>query len=91
MVLAATLTREADAIERNDQVAENSASGRFTGPVVQAATVHGGVHIGNAEPVRSYYLTRVESFAPRSLIGRDDELAELARFCTSPDTAGAYA
>ncbi|MET8853404.1 hypothetical protein [Amycolatopsis sp. NPDC004625] len=72
-------------------MAQNSASGRFTGPVIQAATVHGGVHIGNGEPARSYYLSRVESFAPRHLVDRDDELAELARFCTSPATAGTYA
>ncbi|MDQ7805409.1 hypothetical protein Q5425_16805 [Amycolatopsis sp. A133] len=70
---------------------ENSASGRFTGPVVQIGTVRGAVHAGGSGPVRSYYLTRVESFAPRCLVGRDEELAELARFCTDPGTGGAYA
>ncbi|GLY38246.1 hypothetical protein Amsp01_042700 [Amycolatopsis sp. NBRC 101858] len=66
----------------------NSASGKVTGPAIQAATVH-GVHVGNGEPPRSYYLTRIESFTPRCLVDRDEELNELARFCTSPDTASA--
>ncbi|EOD69131.1 peptidase C14, caspase catalytic subunit P20 [Amycolatopsis vancoresmycina DSM 44592] len=69
----------------------NSASGHFTGPVVQVGTVRGDVHAGGSGPVRSHYLTRVESLAPPSLVDREDELAELARFCTSPDTEGAYA
>jgi hypothetical protein len=69
----------------------NSASGRFTGPVVQAGTVQGGVHVHGSGPVRSYYLTRVESMAPPRLIDREEELAELGRFCTSPGTEGAYA
>ncbi|WP_206784722.1 hypothetical protein [Amycolatopsis sp. MtRt-6] len=70
---------------------ENSASGRFTGPVFQAGTVWGDVHVGGFGPVRSHYLSRVESFAPPCLEDREEERAELARFCTDPATEGAYA
>ncbi|MET8851481.1 hypothetical protein [Amycolatopsis sp. NPDC004625] len=69
----------------------NSASGRFTGPVLQVGSVRGDVHVGASGPVRSHYLLRVESLAPPSLLERGDELAELARFCTDPATEGAYA
>jgi hypothetical protein len=34
---------------------------------------------------------QVQRIAPRCLFGRDDELAELAEFCTSPLTSGRYA
>ncbi|WP_103335828.1 hypothetical protein [Amycolatopsis sp. CA-126428] len=70
---------------------ENSASGRFTGPVFQIGTVRGDVHVGGSAPVHSYYLSRVESFAPRRLVDRSEELAELARFCTDPATESTYA
>ncbi|WP_103353461.1 hypothetical protein [Amycolatopsis sp. CA-128772] len=69
----------------------NSASGRFSGPVLQVGTIRGDLHVGTPGPVRSHYLDRVESLAPPSLVDREDELAELARFCSSPDTEGAYA
>ena len=36
------------------------------------------------------YLSQVEEFAPPELLDRDEELAELARFCLDPD-AGPYA
>lgn len=73
------------------RVATNSASGWFIGPVIQAGTVQGDVHVHDTGPVRSYYLTRVESFVPPCLVDRDEELAELADFCTSPDTESRYA
>lgn len=70
---------------------KNSASGRFTGPVFQAGTVRVDVHVGGFGPARSHYLNRVESFAPRCLVDREEERAELTRFCTDPATEGAYA
>ncbi|NUT48637.1 MAG: hypothetical protein HOV94_15215, partial [Saccharothrix sp.] len=54
-----------------------------------------GVHIGDvyllpASPVRSGYLHQVRRLAPVELVGREEELAELAAFCTEPAFAGAY-
>lgn len=71
-------------------VTTNSASGNFTGPVIQVGTVHGGVHINDADPVRSYYLTHVDRIAPRHLADRNAELAELADFCTAPEGESRY-
>jgi tetratricopeptide (TPR) repeat protein len=55
-----------------------------------------GVHIGDVNlhtgaPVQTRYLQQVRRIAPQELIGRGQELAELAEFCTSPSTAGTYA
>lgn len=54
-----------------------------------------GIHIGDINlvtgmPVRTRYSEQVRRSAPPLLIGREDELAELARFTTSPATAGTY-
>ncbi|MCO1579104.1 hypothetical protein M8C13_25470, partial [Crossiella sp. SN42] len=54
-----------------------------------------GVHIGDVNlltgvPVRTNYRHQVQRIAPPELVDRDQELAELAAFCTSPDTSGAY-
>jgi hypothetical protein len=54
-----------------------------------------GVHIGDVNlvtgvAVRTRYRQQVQRIAPPELIGREPELAELAEFCTSPSTAGAY-
>ncbi|HEX6686893.1 MAG TPA: helix-turn-helix transcriptional regulator [Candidatus Limnocylindrales bacterium] len=38
-----------------------------------------------AVPVRSAYLEQVRRISPPRLVGRDDELRELERFCTAPD------
>jgi hypothetical protein len=54
-----------------------------------------GVHIGDVSlvtgaPVRTAYMEQVRRIAPSVLRGRDEELAELAAFCTAPETAGTY-
>ncbi|WHT21854.1 hypothetical protein N8J89_12570 [Crossiella sp. CA-258035] len=54
-----------------------------------------GVHIGDVNlltgiPVRTNYRHQVQRIAPPELVDRDRELAELAAFCTSPETEGAY-
>jgi hypothetical protein len=50
----------------------------------------GSVHYVNSVPpsgplVRSAYLEQAKRIAPPQLLGRDDELKELAEFCTKPD------
>jgi hypothetical protein len=71
-------------------VTTNSASGNLTGPVTQVGTVHGDVNIGIGSP-RDRYRHHVQTFAPATLIDRDEELAELVDFCTAASTAGTYA
>lgn len=55
-----------------------------------------GVHIGDVNlatgaPVRTRYREQVRRIAPPELIGREDELAELAAFCTASGGSGSYA
>ncbi|WP_338596700.1 hypothetical protein [Saccharopolyspora sp. SCSIO 74807] len=69
----------------------NSASGTFHAALVQAGTVHGGVHVHGQGLVRSHYRHLVEQrFAPAELVGRARELAELADFCTAADVSSRY-
>lgn len=77
---------------RDDQrVVSNSASGTFHAALVQAGTVHGGVHVHGQGLVRSHYRHLVEQrFAPAELVGRARELAELADFCTAADVSSRY-
>ncbi|MCS7480981.1 tetratricopeptide repeat protein [Umezawaea endophytica] len=70
---------------------ENHASGVVAGPVTQVGEVHGSVFVNSGHAVRTHYHKQVERLAPRELVGRSAELAELADFCTSPTTAGRYA
>lgn len=70
---------------------ENKVSGSTADSVTQIGTVHGNVNIGSSPEVRSGYLAQVRSIAPAELVGREDELAALADFCTSPDSRGQYA
>ncbi|TDQ00544.1 hypothetical protein [Labedaea rhizosphaerae] len=54
-----------------------------------------GVHIGDINlitgaPVTTNYHQQVRRIAPPRLYGRAEELAELARFCTSPHCVGKY-
>ncbi|MEJ2855181.1 MULTISPECIES: hypothetical protein [unclassified Saccharothrix] len=58
--------------------------------IVQIGVLHGDLVVPAADPVETAYHRQVARLAPPRLLDRADELAELARFCTSPDTAGAY-
>ncbi|MFI9816306.1 hypothetical protein [Saccharothrix variisporea] len=58
--------------------------------IIQVGVVGGDLVVPAADPVETAYHRQVARMAPPRLLDRDDELAELARFCTSPDTAGAY-
>ncbi|MER6667094.1 hypothetical protein ABT256_21305 [Amycolatopsis japonica] len=54
-----------------------------------------GVHVGDVNlltgmPVRTHYQQQVQRIAPERLFDREAELAELAEFCTSVETAGRY-
>lgn len=54
-----------------------------------------GVHIGDINlltgaPVQTRYIRQVRRIASPRLLDREQELAELAEFCTSSTTAGAY-
>ncbi|MGO1057326.1 hypothetical protein [Crossiella sp. CA198] len=67
-----------------------------TGPATSSGGyANTGVHIGDVNlltgvPVRTNYRHQVRRIAPPQLLDRERELAELAEFCTSPDTAGRY-
>ncbi|MGB3438685.1 MAG: hypothetical protein WBA97_08010 [Actinophytocola sp.] len=67
-------------------------SGSATAPGGYANT---GVHIGDVNlvtglPVRTRYRYQVERIAPKDLVGRHAELAELAEFCSAPGTGESY-
>lgn len=63
----------------------------MSGQVVQAGTITGDVNLLTGAPVKTRYRRQVERIAPRPLVDREAELAELGEFCTSPATAGGYA
>ncbi|GAB2958650.1 hypothetical protein GCM10027184_02000 [Saccharothrix stipae] len=65
-------------------------AGGVNGPVVQAHTIHGGVHLHGGASAAGEYLRQVERIAPAELVGRDAERRLLAEFCTSPETEGRY-
>ncbi|SFQ43560.1 ATP-binding protein [Amycolatopsis rubida] len=72
-----------------DERITNQVLGPVTGEVVQVGHA-GSVVVHSAPPARSRYRQWVRQVAPDQLIGRETELAELARFCTAPDDAPAY-
>ncbi|GLK14791.1 hypothetical protein GCM10017600_82030 [Streptosporangium carneum] len=66
----------------------NSGEAKAVGGGVAISGVnHGDIHLFSAPaPVtRSAYRQQVRRIAPRTLLGRDRELAELAAFCTAAD------
>ncbi|MET9265830.1 ATP-binding protein [Amycolatopsis sp. NPDC004079] len=67
-----------------DEPITNQILGPVTGKVVQIGHADSVTYAG-ASPARSRYLEWVRQIAPRELVGRDAELAELTRFCTAPD------
>jgi TPR repeat protein len=75
--------RHPDPDESRDALASLlGVANRRTGVVdVLAMGTRGGI----APPVRSAYLGQVHRIAPTELLGRQQELSELAAFCTSPD------
>ncbi|MFD2473909.1 hypothetical protein [Amycolatopsis silviterrae] len=66
----------------------NQVLGPVTGKVVQVG--HADSVVFASPPARSRYRQWVRQVAPEQLIGREPELAELARFCTAPDDAPSY-
>ena len=67
----------------------NVVSGAVSGPVVQAGRID-VVNVVGAGVVRARYREQVRQIAPRALVARDAELAELARFCTTPEVPHSY-
>lgn len=67
----------------------NVVSGAVSGPVVQAGRID-VVNVVGAGVVRARYREQVRQIAPRTLVARDAELAELARFCTTPEVPSSY-
>ncbi|WP_329058441.1 hypothetical protein [Amycolatopsis sp. NBC_01480] len=67
----------------------NQVLGPVTGSVLQVGHVDSITYSAGA-PARSRYLEWVRQVAPQQLVGREEELAELARFCTAPDPAPGY-
>ncbi|WP_275291472.1 hypothetical protein [Amycolatopsis sp. La24] len=72
-----------------DERITNQVLGPVTGKVVQVGHAD-SVVVHAAPPARSRYRQWVRQVAPDQLVGRETELAELARFCTAPDDAPAY-
>ncbi|QFZ20000.1 hypothetical protein [Saccharothrix syringae] len=81
----------------------NTVAGVVHGTVAQIGVVHGNVYVGTrhappstaapgrvAPPPRTGHLDRARAVAPRELLGREAELAELEDFCTSPRPAAPY-
>ena len=67
----------------------NRVKGDVHGSVVQAHTIE-NLHVHPEHVADSYYLELVKDFTPAELVDREDELAALAAFCTSPGTEGRY-
>ncbi|GAA1021628.1 MULTISPECIES: hypothetical protein [Amycolatopsis] len=72
-----------------DERITNQVLGPVSGKVVQVGHADSVTYTG-APPARSRYRQWVRQVAPEQLIGRETELAELARFCTAPEDAPAY-
>jgi hypothetical protein len=68
----------------------NEVSGDVHGFLVQVGVVHGDINLYTGSRVRSGYRHQVERIAPGLLVGRETELAELATFALSKETAGCY-
>ncbi|MEV4058187.1 hypothetical protein AB0J55_43865 [Amycolatopsis sp. NPDC049688] len=69
----------------------NQVDGDVDGQVFQFGFVHGDLHVNSGKRVRTRYRQQVlQRIAPPRLLERETELAELAEFCSSPSTAGAY-
>lgn len=68
----------------------NQVTADVIGNVIQAGTVHGGIHVAMGHPARSAYLAHVQALAPSELSDRQAELATLAAFCTSDSTTRSY-
>ncbi|WP_035804550.1 P-loop NTPase family protein [Kitasatospora mediocidica] len=65
-------------------VGNRIAGGTFHDVVVQAGTAHlGGTYHSSAQPARSGYLHQVRRLGAQHLVGREQELADLAAFCTA--------
>ena len=55
-----------------------------------SGTVIGDINLFTGAPVRTRYRELVLRIAPRELLGRSAELAELAGFCTAAESADSY-
>ncbi|MGW7531458.1 ATP-binding protein [Amycolatopsis sp. NPDC054798] len=73
----------------DDERITNQVLGPVTGKVVQIGHADSVTYVGTP-PAQSRYRQWVRQVAPEQLVGREAELAELARFCTAPDGAPAY-
>lgn len=68
--------------------ARTGAASAQGGGVAVSGVVHGNVFAG--APVRSRYEEQVRRIAPQQLLDRDEELAELASFCTAAEVPSRY-
>ncbi|WP_131804083.1 NACHT domain-containing protein, partial [Pseudofrankia sp. BMG5.36] len=57
------------------------------GGIANTGYIAGDVFLGQ-RPVRSRYLAQVRQIAPKQLVGRDQELADMTSFCTSRESLG---
>lgn len=60
------------------------------GSVAVSGIVVGDINLFTGVPVRTRYLEQVLRIVPPDLVGRDTELAELARFCEASEPAPPY-
>ena len=61
-----------------------------SGGYVNAGVHVGDVYIATGAPVATRYHEQVQRIAPKELLDREQELADLERFCTDPATVGQY-
>ncbi|MEV6040879.1 hypothetical protein AB0L65_57915 [Nonomuraea sp. NPDC052116] len=65
----------------NSTTKRTGAATAGSGGVAVTGTVHGDITMGSPPVARSAYWQQVRRIAPARLLGRDEELAELAEFC----------
>ncbi|GIE77340.1 hypothetical protein Aph02nite_32900 [Actinoplanes philippinensis] len=75
----------------NRTVVRSSGDATASAGGVAVSGAVGSIQIGGPPPARSAYREQVRRFAPSRLVGRDEEMATLVRFCTAPEGSGPYA
>ncbi|MEV7094659.1 hypothetical protein AB0M80_17670 [Amycolatopsis sp. NPDC051045] len=68
-----------------------SIDGDVTGDILQVGHVAGSFHYSPRGVAKSWYRGTVRRIAPEHLVGRENELAKLERFCLDPEPSPSYA
>jgi len=81
---------ESNSVPRTVSASRTGSAEATYGSVAVSGTVVGDINLHTGVPVRTRYREQVLRIAPPDLVGREDELAELAAFCTAPVAAPSY-